>query len=90
VWWPHLPGSDLHAGRTETSLLLALAPDQVRVERAVHGPSPSIADLVRHGVRPLSESGVLGDPRGATAADGASLFAALADQLDGAVTDWAR
>jgi creatinine amidohydrolase len=89
VWWPHLPEGDPHAGHTETSLMLALAPDQVRFEAATPGPVPTITELVRHGVRPLSGSGVLGDPTGANAAEGIELFRRLADQLAAAVDDWA-
>ena len=50
IWWPRLPHGDPHAGHTETSLMLALAPDEVRWERRAAGPVPTIADLVRHGV----------------------------------------
>ena len=88
IWWPHLPDGDPHAGHTETSLMLALAPDQVRFDAATPGPIPHMADLVRHGVRPLSDSGVLGDPTGANAAEGTALFARLADQLADAVAEW--
>lgn len=92
IWWPQVPGGDPHAGRTETSLLRFLAPDLVRLDRAVAGPVPSIAELVRHGVRPLSDSGVLGDPTDSTADEGAALFTALADDLaaatDTAVAAW--
>jgi len=89
VWWPSVPGGDPHAGHTETSLMLALAPDQVRLDDAVAGPLPTAHELVRHGVRPLSESGVLGDPTTATSGAGAIIFAQLADQLDRAVREWA-
>ena len=68
--------------------MLALAPDQVRFEAATPGPIPTIAELIRHGVRPLSGSGVLGDPTGADAAAGVELFRRLADQLAAAVDDW--
>lgn len=88
IWWPHLPDGDPHAGHTETSLMLALAPDQVRFDAATPGPIPDMADLVRHGVRPLSDSGVLGDPTRANAAEGTALFAQLADQLADAVAEW--
>jgi creatinine amidohydrolase len=88
VWWPDLPGSDPHAGETETSLMLALAPQQVRMERAAAGPIPSMIDLVRHGVRTLSETGVLGDPTGATAERGRAIFTDLADHLAHTVADW--
>ncbi len=89
IWWPRLAHADPHAGSTETSLMLALAPDDVRWERAAAGPVPAMADLVRHGVRPLSSNGVLGDPTTATAGHGAELFRRLADQLAAAVADWA-
>lgn len=88
VWWPDVPQGDPHAGHVETSLMLALAPDQVRLERAVAGPVPAIAELVRSGVRPLSESGVLGDPTSASGAEGTMLFAELAEQLVQAVAGW--
>ena len=57
IWWPHLPEGDPHAGHTETSLMLALAPDQVRFEAATSGPVPTIAELIRHGVRPPQRNG---------------------------------
>lgn len=87
MWWPNAPGGDLHAGRTETSLMLAIAPAEVRLGRAVAGPVPAFDDLVRHGVQPLSDTGVLGDPTAASAADGEQLFRRLADQLAAAVAD---
>lgn len=89
VWWPTVPGGDPHAGHTETSLMLAIAPEQVRVDLATPGPVPAMVDLVRHGVRPLSETGVLGDPTQASAGDGATSFRQLADELADAVERWA-
>ena len=69
---------DAHAGRTETSLLLHLAPWLVRLHRAQPGNTRPIAELLpslmAHGVRTVSPNGVLGDPTGATAAEGADLF----------------
>ena len=89
IWWPSLPDGDPHAGHTETSLMLALAPHEVRFDHAVRGPIPAMVDLVRHGVHPLSETGVIGDPTTATAEEGARLFTRLADHLATAVADWA-
>ncbi len=89
IWWPYLPDGDPHAGHTETSLMLALAPDEVRGERSVAGPIPAMVDLVRYGVQPISETGVLGDPTEATADHGLELFGSLADHLAAAVADWA-
>lgn len=88
IWWPHLPGSDPHAGRTETSLMLAIAPDEVVGGRRAAGPIPTMSDLVEHGVRVLSPNGVLGDPAGADATEGADLLARLSDQLCDAVDAW--
>ena len=84
AWWPDLrsfagPG-DLHAGHAETSILLALRPELVRTDDAAPGPTPQVADLVAHGVRALSPSGVLGDPTRASADDGRRILLALVDQ----------
>ena len=54
---------DLHAGRIETSLMLAIDPGLVRFELAEPGPDASIDELRAKGVRAVSPSGVLGDPR---------------------------
>ena len=89
VWWPRVDGGDPHAGHIETSLMLALAPDEVRLDRAVAGPVPAMADLVRSGVLPLSPTGVLGDPTEATAEQGERLLSQLVDQLAAAVAQWA-
>jgi creatinine amidohydrolase len=88
TWWPDLPDSDPHAGHTETSLMLALAPDLVRSERAAAGPIPPMVDLVRYGVKPLSPNGVLGDPAGASAADGVRIFERLGEHLADSVDAW--
>jgi creatinine amidohydrolase len=91
-WWPRVPGGDAHAGRTETSILLAAAPQQVRPAAAVAGataPLPELAGALRRdGVRGVSPTGVLGDPTTATAEHGEQLLAALVDDLVAAVTAW--
>jgi creatinine amidohydrolase len=83
------PVIDAHAGRVETSLMLALAPGDVRLDLAAPGdtrPLPQImADLRAHGVREVSPSGVLGDPAGASAAEGERLFALLVADLAAAI-----
>ena len=83
-WWPRWEG-DLHAGRTETSLMLAIAPDTVRTDRMVAGdlrPADELLPLLRTGgVRSVSASGVLGDPTGATADEGHRLIRAAAADL---------
>jgi mycofactocin system creatininase family protein len=74
-----------HAGRVETSIMLALAPEEVRLDLAAAGetrPLPEImAGLRAHGVRQVSPNGVLGDPAGASAAEGAALLALLVADL---------
>ena len=68
AWWPKWPQrndggpNDLHAGRIETSLMLAIDPGLVRFELAEAGPDTTIDELRARGVRAVSPSGVLGDP----------------------------
>ncbi|WP_241778638.1 mycofactocin biosynthesis peptidyl-dipeptidase MftE [Streptomyces sp. AcH 505] len=75
------PGSDAHAGRAETSVMLHLVPDEVRVEAATAGDTRPLAEimpeLIAHGVRAVSPNGVLGDPTGASAEEGAALLDAM-------------
>lgn len=83
---------DPHAGRPETSMLLALTPNRVRMRHAVPGvttPLPEIWPALRDGgVRAVSESGILGDPTGARADEGDILLDALADALINQVETW--
>ncbi len=81
AFWPHVEGGDLHAGCTETSIMLHLDPDAVDLAAATAGPSPTIAELRRAGVRAVSPGGVLGDPSHASAADGIRILAALTEQI---------
>ena len=91
-WWPRVDGGDAHAGHTETSLMLALAPALVRLDRAERGQTEPIGELSeelrRDGVRAVSENGVLGDPRGATASHGRNLLTRLTIDLVAAVDEW--
>jgi creatinine amidohydrolase len=93
AWFPcGVPGGDAHAGRTETSLLLHVEPRSVRTDRSVPGETAPIADLLprlrAEGVRGVSPTGVLGDPSGASAEEGARLLAGLAARLAAAVVRW--
>ena len=87
-WWPAVEDGDLHAGFTETSILLALRPELVRTDLAVSGPQPSVGDLAAQGVHTLSPTGVLGDPTGATAEDGRQLLERLTGDLVATVGRW--
>ncbi|MGY1823329.1 mycofactocin biosynthesis peptidyl-dipeptidase MftE [Geodermatophilus sp. SYSU D00079] len=93
AWFPcAVPGADAHAGRTETSVMLHVEPALVRTDRAVAGETAPLADLLprlrAEGVRSVSPTGVLGDPAGASAEEGAALLADLAGRLTGAVEAW--
>lgn len=70
----------LHAGDGETSEMLALRPDLVRMERAEAGPSVAMATIMpllrQRGVQAATASGVLGDPCEASAGRGAAYLAA--------------
>jgi creatinine amidohydrolase len=89
AWWPRVEGGDLHAGRTETSLMLALRPDAVRLDAAAAGAVADVRELRERGVAAVSPTGVLGDPTGASADEGRGLLDALAADLLAAVDRWA-
>jgi mycofactocin system creatininase family protein len=90
AWSPRWEG-DAHAGRTETSVQLALDPARVRTARAAGNAAP-VAELLpalrAGGVRAVSPNGVLGDPAGASAAEGAALLDAAAAELAAFVARW--
>jgi len=91
VWFPRWHG-DAHAGRAETSLQLALTPDAVRLDRAEAGNTTPIAELMpalrASAVKGVSPNGVLGDPAGASAAEGTAMFADLLADLSGYLKSW--
>jgi creatinine amidohydrolase len=95
VWHAGLAGWDAHAGRMETSIMLAVAPGDVRLADAEPGETRSLAEIMpalqAGGVRAVSPNGVLGDPTGASAAEGDRLLgllvAGLAQTLDGLLTN---
>ena len=93
AWVPcAFPAADAHAGRTETSLLLHLDPAAVQLDRAEAGTTAPVAELMAQlragGTRAVSPNGVLGDPAGASAAEGAALLTALAAHLGSTVDGW--
>jgi mycofactocin precursor peptide peptidase len=83
--------ADPHAGRFETSVMLALAPGLVRLDLAAPGDTRPLAQLMPElragGVRAVSSSGVLGDPTGASAAEGERILAALTTALSAAMEE---
>jgi mycofactocin system creatininase family protein len=91
-WWPLDPTGDAHAGITETSLMLAIAPELVRLDAAEAGNTESLADLAGRlrsgGVLAVSQNGVLGDPAGASASHGGALLTRWRIDLIAAVDEW--
>lgn len=83
---------DAHAGRIETSVMLVVAPGRVRPEAAVAGSVAPLRELMpqlrRRGVRAASPNGVLGDPSGASAAEGRALLSDAVDELVRLVDAW--
>jgi creatinine amidohydrolase len=95
-WWTLTPaitaetladGDDVHANRAETSLMLALAPELVRMDRLSTSDDPDrTGDLVFRYTAPyLSANGVTGNPSQATAELGGSLLEQIVTTMSAAV-----
>jgi creatinine amidohydrolase len=86
--------SDAHAGRAETSLMLALAASRVRLERAEAGATDPLSELlprlISAGVREVSANGVLGDPAGASPEEGRALLDRGVGELVALVDGWGK
>lgn len=93
-WWPQVRGGDAHAGHTETSIMLAIAPDQVDLARAEVGNTQAVSSIlpqiIASGIAAVSPNGVLGDPRGASAEAGNEILKMLVNDLVAAVKNWMR
>jgi creatinine amidohydrolase len=92
AWWPHVRNGDAHAGETETSMMLAIAPTLVRMGNAEPGRPEPLHDLIEelraNGFREVSPNGVLGDPTQASANHGKALITRLIIDLVAAVDEW--
>jgi creatinine amidohydrolase len=81
--------ADPHAGRFETSLLMALSPALVRLDLAAAGDTSPLAQIMpalrSSGVRAVTPTGVLGDPSGASAEEGERLLELLVASLGKAI-----
>ena len=86
-----LPASDAHAGGMETSQMLASYPQLVRPFADVVGYTAAEEGwqerLWAEGIQALTENGVLGDPRPATAEAGEATTNAIRDELVGWICD---
>lgn len=86
AWVPcAVQDGDAHAGRTESSLMLHLAPTQVDMSVARTGNLTPVRELLptmkAGGTRAVSPSGVLGDPTGATATEGEALLQRMVEAV---------
>jgi len=72
---------DLHAGYTETSLMLHLRPESVRLDRAEVGNTQPLSQILpvmmTGGIAAVSPNGVLGDPTEASADEGERVLEAM-------------
>ncbi|MGB0100196.1 MAG: mycofactocin biosynthesis peptidyl-dipeptidase MftE [Nocardioides sp.] len=72
---------DLHAGFTETSLMLHLRPESVRLDRVEVGNTQPLSQILplmmTGGIAAVSANGVLGDPAGASAGEGLRVLEAM-------------
>jgi len=81
--------SGAHSGEWETSLMLALRPEQVKMDKAAEGFVGELSEImskVFDGIQNLDQNGVLGDPRPATAAAGEKYF----DDIISYLYQWVR
>lgn len=85
IWsLPSYVGGDMHAGHTETSLMMHIAPEAVRVSAIESGTKhdPGIVDAMReHGVQAIANNGIIGDATTATAAHGAAVLKLYVNSL---------
>ena len=76
--------SGAHSGEWETSAMLALRPEQVKMDQAAEGFVGELSEIlakVFDGIQNLDENGVLGDPRPAAAAAGKKHLEDMVDFL---------
>jgi len=96
-WWSADPallaevtadGADIHANRAETAVMLAIAPDQVHLDRAAGADDPDRTGglVFRYTAPALSRNGVTGRPSEATVELGMRLWdravTAIADRVE--------
>jgi creatinine amidohydrolase len=79
----------LHAGEWETSMLLAIHPELMKMDRAEPGytgdPMEAIGSLFSAGVDSISENGAIGDPTNASAEHGERYWNLVLDLAAGIV-----
>jgi creatinine amidohydrolase len=82
----------VHAGATETAIVLAVAEDLVRTDALEAGYEGEIsaARLLSEGFHAVTENGVLGDPREATIEAGEAILERIASEYADAIEDERR
>jgi mycofactocin precursor peptide peptidase len=86
VWsLPSYEGADMHAGHTETSVMLHIDPAKVQIDRIEPGTigdaSSLVAQMRTSGVVGVSTNGVLGDPTTATSEHGVAVMKLYSSSL---------
>lgn len=86
VWsLPSYEGADMHAGHTETSVMLHIEPAKVQIDRIEPGTigdaSSLVAQMRTSGVVGVSTNGVLGDPTTATSEHGVAVMKLYSSSL---------
>jgi creatinine amidohydrolase len=85
-----MTADDFHAGRWETSLGLALAGDDVHMDRAVDFVPANVnrAELTNRPISEFTRTGVWGRATEATAEEGERLLGEMSDRLCAYVSGW--
>ena len=82
---PSYDGADMHAGHTETSVMLHVSPAKVRTDRieagSVGDASSLVAQMRTSGVVGVSANGILGDPTTATSEHGIAVMKLYSSRL---------
>jgi creatinine amidohydrolase len=85
-----LPRGGLHGGEWETSLLMAIHPELVRMDRAEPGFVGDLGEAIQGmfagGVKSITDVGVIGDPAEASADHGRRYWEAVLDLAEEAVS----
>lgn len=79
IWsLPNYDGADMHAGHTETSLMLHINSEAVQMHVATPGATGDSRELIAQmrigGVQSVTTNGILGDPTTATEEDGRNIL----------------
>ena len=72
---------DPHANEAETSMLLYLNPDLVRMDRVVDEEDRTLGRLLQYAMPQVTDSGVVGRPSESSASRGERLFTTVVDGL---------